>query len=172
MTTLHIRDARDDERQAIRALTLIAYAEYAAVMPAPFWETYQRNLLATLDAEEPVERMVAERSSTLVGSVLLYPPRANAYGGVPVSASWPEVRLMAVSPGARGQGVGTALVRACVQRARRMGATALGLHTMDVMRSALRLYEREGFVRAPDLDFHPAEGVIIKGYRLNLDDVR
>ena len=172
MMSLSIRDARDDERDAIRDLTLAAYAEYAALMPRPFWEAYQRNLLATLDAEGSVERIVAERAGRVVGSVLLYPPRANAYAQGAVSASWPEVRLMAVLPGARGQGVATTLLRECERRARRTGATTLGLHTMDAMQAALRLYEREGFVRAPELDFHPAEDVLVKGYRLSLDEGR
>jgi hypothetical protein len=39
---------------------------------------------------------------------------------------------------------------------------------MDMMRAAVRMYERMGFVRAPDLDFTPAEGVLVKGYRLDL----
>jgi GNAT superfamily N-acetyltransferase len=170
MISLSIRDARDDERHAIRDVTLAAYEEYAAVMPKPFWEGYRRQLLVTLDAEGPVDRIVAERAGTLVGSVLLYPPRANAYVQVPVSASWPEVRLMAVAPGARGQGVGTALLHECERRARRIGATTLGLHTIEVMQAALRLYEREGFVRAPELDFYPAAGMLVKGYRLSLSD--
>jgi hypothetical protein len=30
------------------------------------------------------------------------------------------------------------------------------------------MYERRGFVRAPELDFHPAPEITIKGYRLSL----
>jgi GNAT superfamily N-acetyltransferase len=167
---LSIRDARADELDAIRDLTLAAYKEYAV---QPFWAGYRRALVATLDAEEgSVERIVAERAGTLVGSVWLYPPQAKAYVHGPVSASWPEVRLMAVAPSARGQGIGTALLQECVRRARRSGATTLGLHTHDAMQAAVRLYERAGFVRAPELDFQPPAGVLVKGYRLRLGDDR
>lgn len=169
MTKLYTRDAREDERAAIRAVTLAAYEEYMAVMSRPFWEGYRRQILATLDADGPVERIVAESEGTLVGSVLLYPPQANVYGSAPVGAGWPEVRLLAVLPEARGQGVGNALMDECERRARRAGATTLGLHTMDIMQGAMRLYERRGFIRVPELDFHPAEGVVVKGYRLSLD---
>jgi ribosomal protein S18 acetylase RimI-like enzyme len=166
--SFHIRDARDDEREAIRDVTLAAYEEYAAVMPKPFWEGYRQQLLVTLDKEEPVERIVAERKGMVIGSVLLYPPLANAYPGTRASAGW-EVRLLAVSPLARGQGVGTALMDECERRARRAGATILGLHTMEMMQAAIRMYERRGFERAPELDFYPAQGVLVKGYRLSLD---
>jgi hypothetical protein len=37
-----------------------------------------------------------------------------------------------------------------------------------MMQVAMQMYERMGFVRTPETDFHPAPGVIIKGYRLDL----
>ena len=106
----------------------------------------------------------------IVGSVLLYPPLTNAYGGVAVNASAPEVRLLAVVPSVRGQGIGVALMDECMRRARHMGATMLGLHTMEVMQAAVRMYERMGFVYTPSLDFRPTEGVLVKGYCRRLDN--
>lgn len=169
---LHVRDAHDSERDAIREMTLIAYEEYAVVVPPPVWQGYRRQLLASLDQEEP-EHIVAERNGVIVGSVLLYPPAANAYvavAGTTESVTCPEVRLLAVLPAERGQGVATALMAECERRARRTGATALGLHTTDIMQVAMRMYERMGFVRVPELDFRPTESVLIKGYRRSLDN--
>ncbi len=168
--TIRIRAARDDERDTIRDLTLAAYEEYARIMAEPVWQGYRRQLLATLDSEGPVERIVAEQDDTLVGSVLLYPPATNAYGKATAGSAWPEVRLLAVAPTARGQGVGTALMGECERRAQHMGATALTLHTTDIMRTAMRMYERMGFVRAPELDFKPAPNMLIKGFRRTLDN--
>jgi len=167
---LHIRNARDSDRDAIRAVTLAAYEEYATVVPTPLWIEYQRHLLATLDEEGPIERIVAERDGTIVGNVLLYPPTTNAYAGLSTSVGWPEVRLLAVAPEARRRGVGTALMDECKQHAHRMGATVLGLHTMDMMQDAIRMYERMGFVRTPERDFSPVEGVLVKGYCRRIDE--
>jgi GNAT superfamily N-acetyltransferase len=178
--TIRMRDAGAGDRDAIREVTLAAYSEYAAVVPEQFWIAYRRALLETLDGAGPAERIVAERHGAVVGSVLLFPPDANAYGGSAVrfatghhetktaGGEYPEVRLLAVPPAARGQGVGTALMEECVRRARRSGARALGLHTMDFMKSAVRMYARLGFVRAPSLDFSPVRGIVVKGYRLDL----
>jgi ribosomal protein S18 acetylase RimI-like enzyme len=58
----------------------------------------------------------------------------------------------------------------CVQRARHSGARALALHTADIKNAALRLYQRMGFQRAPELDFEPAPGVTAKGYLLALEE--
>jgi ribosomal protein S18 acetylase RimI-like enzyme len=60
-------------------------------------------------------------------------------------------------------------MRECVRRAREAGASALTLHTTDMMTSAVRMYEGMGFARTPELDFHPAPGLTVKGYRLALD---
>jgi GNAT superfamily N-acetyltransferase len=176
---LYIRDAREDERPAIRDLTLAAYREFANVMAAPAWAALQEALLAGLAAEGAIERIVAERDGApayvgmpLVGSVMLYSPAANAYGDALVSASVPELRLLAVAPHARGHGVGTALIEECARRARRGGASELGLHTSESLRAGIRLYERMGFVRAPEGDFQPEGAELVMAYRLALSGSR
>jgi hypothetical protein len=60
-------------------------------------------------------------------------------------------------------------MKECISRARRLGAACLNLHTTDMMQVAMRMYERMGFVRAPELDFHPDPTVTVKAYRLELD---
>ena len=170
LAALRVRGARPSDRDAIAAVTLSAYQEYAPLMPA-HWEGYRQNIVATLAAAEPAAQIVAERDGRMVGSVLLHPAGAvmAGPGGASITLAEPEVRLLAVAPEARGQGVGVTLMRECIRRARESGAAALTLHTTDIMRVAMRLYERMGFGRAPELDFQPAPGVTIKGYRLRLD---
>jgi GNAT superfamily N-acetyltransferase len=165
---LVIRDARDTDREAMRRVTLAAYEQYAAVLPPPIWEMYRRQLLATLEASGSVERIVAERDGGVVGSVLLFPPATAAYASAALKSDSPEVRLLAVAPEGRGHGIGRALMDECARRARLAGSARLGLHTIDMMRAALRLYERLGYVRAPELDFTPVPGFVVKGYRLDL----
>jgi ribosomal protein S18 acetylase RimI-like enzyme len=99
---------------------------------------------------------------------MLFAPASDAYGGLTGRATWPELRLLAVAPEARGLGAGEALVAECVRRARAAGAAELGLHTSASMRSAVRLYERLGFVRAPERDFHPPGAELVEAYRLPL----
>jgi predicted N-acetyltransferase YhbS len=164
-----IRDARPSDRKAIRDVTLAAYQEYAPRMPA-HWKGYRQNILATLAHVGPADQIVAEAGGAVVGSVLLYPgqPGSAVDSEDVVGNPWPEIRLLAVAPGGRGRGIGAALMQECVRRARAAGATALSLHTSDLMQVALHMYERMGFVRAPELDFHPAPDLTIKGYRLDL----
>jgi GNAT superfamily N-acetyltransferase len=163
-----IRDARPAERAEIRELTMGAYAQYAAVMAPAAWEGLESALLAALGTEEEAERIVAERAGRLVGSVMLFPPESRAYAGVAGGAANPELRLLAVAAEARGEGIGEALVRECARRARRRGATALGLHTSESMRAAIRMYHRMGFARDPGHDFQPPGAELVQAFRLEL----
>jgi predicted N-acetyltransferase YhbS len=164
-----IRDARPDDRPAVRELTLRAYAEFGEIMAPVAWAGLDRAVRGVLDAE-PVEaeRIVAERDGRIVGSVLLYPPAVDAYDGAVGRANWPEVRLLAVDPDERGRGIGKALMAECIRRARSHGASELGLHSSDSLRAAVTMYERMGFERAPVYDFQPPGAELVKAYRLSL----
>jgi predicted N-acetyltransferase YhbS len=125
--TDRIRDARASDRAAIEAVTLSAYEQYGVVMPPALWVRYRENIVATLAAAPSGTQIVAEEDGSIVGSVLLYPAGGTLVppGGGSVTLALPEVRLLAVAPSARGQGIGNLLMDECVRRARESGAAAL-----------------------------------------------
>jgi predicted N-acetyltransferase YhbS len=164
---LHLRDARPEEYAEVLAVTRAAYEQYASAMPADRWEWYLQNMAETI-TQPPIDgapaRIVAEADGIILGSVLLFPAGST-------EGDEPHVRLLAVPPAVRGRGVGRALMDECLRRARVAGASTLTLHTTTMMEVAKAMYERMGFVRAPELDFHP-EGadqvVTVMGYRYRL----
>jgi len=100
-----IRSGRAEDRAAIEAVTVAAYEQYAAVLPAPLWAGYRQNIVATLTAAQPANLIVAEAGGALVGSVLLIPAGgAMAAPGLAAAAplAEPELRLLAVAPAGRG----------------------------------------------------------------------
>jgi ribosomal protein S18 acetylase RimI-like enzyme len=64
-----------------------------------------------------------------------------------------SIRMLAVDPAAQGRGIGTALVEACVARARADGRRAIFLHSLPVMSGAQRIYDAFGFRRVPERDW-------------------
>lgn len=169
MSDLILRDARDGDGDAIREVTLAAYSVYAPIM-GPMWGFYEQNILATLANITPAEQIVAERDGSIVGTALLYPSGTVFHppGGESATLAWPEMRLLAVAPSAQLLGIGAALVKECIRRAQQSGTAVLTLHTTEMMQVAMAMYERIGFQHAPELDFHPAPNVTVKGYRLDL----
>src|SRR6185503_9127273 len=103
---LTVHGAGPADRDAIQAVTLAAYQEYAATIAA-HWDGYRQNIIATLAAAAPGTQIVALDGDRVVGAVLLYPAGASlgVRGGAPVTLTVPEVRLLAVAPSARGRGV-------------------------------------------------------------------
>jgi DNA-binding MarR family transcriptional regulator/GNAT superfamily N-acetyltransferase len=79
---------------------------------------------------------IAETAGNIVGSVFLMKTED------PHTA---KLRLLYVEPSARGLGVGSLLVKTCVERARKLGYRTLTLWTNSVLSSARHIYEREGF---------------------------
>jgi predicted N-acetyltransferase YhbS len=170
LSELNIRQACRADQTAIQEVTLVAYQEYAAYISPQQWQEYRGNILDTLHEALPEMQLVAETNGEIVGSVLMVPaePIMESPDNGHIQAGFPEVRLLAVTPAARGQGIGKALMLACIAQARRAGESVLTLHSNDLMQIAIRIYERLGFQRDPEMDFRPAENAVIKGYRLDM----
>ena len=106
-------------------------------------------------------------SGDLVGSVSYVPDARNPYAELERDGE-AGFRMLGVSPGARGRGVGEALVRACIARAKAAGRSGIAISTVPTMTAAHRLYERLQFRRAPDRDHEPVPGVRLWAYVLSL----
>jgi len=82
---------------------------------------------------------------TYVGSV----DNAHSEHDDPGAASF---RYFGIDPEAQGGGIGEAMVRWVIERARVDGKQRVVIHTLTMMTAARHLYERMGFVRAPEQD--------------------
>lgn len=162
---VHIREANEGDREAIRRVLEDAYGQYRAVLPPEGWEQYKENIAASVDSDKPFARIIALIDDEIVGSSLLFQSSEAAYGAPELGIQSPILRLLAVSPSARGRGIATALIKENIRRAAEIGATSLYLHTSDMMEAAVKLYERLGFERAYDKDIQKGE-ILVKSYRL------
>ena len=114
-------------------------------------------------AEDPPDRAaawIAELGGERAGSVLC----------VPAGDRVAKLRLLLVEPAARGRGIGSALVGACVRFARAAGYEELTLWTNDVLTHARPIYEAAGFALT-DSEPHRMFGPPAVGqkWRLRLD---
>ncbi|WP_312871635.1 GNAT family N-acetyltransferase [Amycolatopsis acididurans] len=159
-----VRPARQDELTAVGALTVAAYeADGLLVANAE----YAHELSDAARRAEHAELLVAVTGDgELLGSVTVTPP-----GSAFAEISRPdelEFRMLSTAPAARGRGVGEALTRAVVDRARALGARRVVLCSLDSMTAAHRLYARLGFTRLPERDWQPGPGFWLRAFGLDL----
>lgn len=162
-----IRDAEEADRDAIAEVLLDAYSQYSAVLPDAQWADYRNSILDSVHGDAPYARIIAEVDKRIVGSVLLFLSSDAAYGRPELSIHSPIIRLLAVSPSARGHRIAALLIREAANRSLALGASTLNLHTSDMMTSAIKLYDRLGFKRAYETDIRNGD-TLVKGYRLDL----
>jgi GNAT superfamily N-acetyltransferase len=160
-----LRRAQPEEFAAVGQLTLAAYVadrfldtddDYAAELSAAAHRATEAELIVAVDPT----------THDLLGTVTFC--LAGSHYAEISRAGEAEFRMLAVAPAARGRGIGHALARWCVDRAREQGCRAVVLSSLDRMHTAHRLYERMGFRRLPERDWFPTPEIALVSYVLDL----
>ena len=164
---IEIRDARQDEFDELGDIRVGAYVADGFLSPQSTYAPRLREL--GTDGLDHVLVAVQPNGSSpgrIIGTVMLqgWPQGGEILAG-PDEA---EIRALAVSPDARGAGVGGALLAAVIERAASEGIRNLVLLTQPEMQAAHHLYERAGFARLPERDWSPEAGVTLLAYGLTL----
>lgn len=161
-----VRTARPEEYAEAGELVARAYLD-GGLLDLGDSDPYLKTLRDAAGRAAHTDLLVAEDHAgallgtvTFVGEAGAYAERAREGEG--------ELRMLGVRESARGRGVGEALVRACMARARALGLSGLVLSTQPAMHAAHRLYERLGFVRTPDRDWQPLPEITLWTYALTL----
>ena len=160
---MEIRLARPDELPEIGRITGAAYVADGFMTET---DSYLTVLADAARRSTDAELWVAVEDGVVLGSVT-YAPVGSAYREIGHDDEG-EFRMLAVSPDARGRGVGQALVQKCLERSRELGYRGVRISSMDRMTSAHRVYERLGFSRAPEDDWRPQPHVLLLAFVLSL----
>jgi GNAT superfamily N-acetyltransferase len=153
-TVPFVRDAVPADHAAIRDVVTAAYAQYAELIPSDIFSPYLASLLDLETHASQGRLLVAQADGQVCAFGAFYPDAAVREVGWP--PGWATGRALAVHPAARGHGVARALLAAGERLARNSGSLVLAFHTYSFMTSAIALYERHGYHRAPEYDFDMA----------------
>lgn len=147
---LIVRSADSTDHNAIREVVRAAYQQYEPVTGSELFSRYIADLLDFERHSRHGQLIVAELDGTVRGSGAFYPDVSVQGLGWP--RGWAGGRALAVHPEARGHGVAQALLAAAECLARHHGAPVFALHTASFMTTAIALYDRSGYRRAPEFD--------------------
>lgn len=151
-TPWHIRTFRAGDLALIASRQSILYEPYGWARPM---EILQGEVTTAFLREFKPGReqcWIAERAGLMAGAVMLVDAGENIG----------QLRLLHVEPWARGLGIGSALVRECVNFAREAGYAKIKLWTHTILTSARRIYEAEGF-RIVETAMHDEFGEPVQG---------
>ena len=162
MTTLHITPCEPADYDAIDRLTARAYAPSGFTADDPYFI----EILNVAQRAQQALVLVARQNGVPVGTLTCALP-GSSWQEI-ARANEAELRILAVAPEAQRRGIGSALVRASMEHARRAGCTALVLSSAAWMHAGHRLYERLGFHHTPERDWQPRADVHLTTYRLDL----
>ncbi|MFR9674255.1 GNAT family N-acetyltransferase [Streptomyces sp. TR06-5] len=162
-----IRTAREREFEEIGDLTARAYLD-DGLLTGGAEDPYLDSLRDVRGRAASTEVLVAvdPAQTSLLGAVAFV-----GDGGEFAELAGPgeaEFRMLAVAPPGRRRGVGEALVRTCLDRARTRGLRRVVLSSLPEMTAAHRLYRRLGFTRAPERDWWPLPTVELWAFTLDL----
>jgi ribosomal protein S18 acetylase RimI-like enzyme len=163
--SFQIRAALPHELSEVGDLTVEAYAADGFLH---LGSDYAETLRDAAGRAEKAEVWVAvdDSDERVLGSVTFCPP-GSPYRELATDGEG-EFRMLAVRPSARRQGVAHALVQRCIAHSRENGDRRIVLCSDSPMHTAHRLYDRLGFVRAPELDWSPRPGIDLLAFSLDL----
>lgn len=161
MADLIIRPAREADLPVVGAITVEAYRVDGFVGAQ---DDYASTLADAASRFRDAELLVAVDSASdeVLGSVTVVRP-GTPYAEISQPGEL-EFRMLSVASSARGRGVGEALVRTVIDRARAAGLGSVVLSSSEKMAAAHRLYERLGFTRLPERDWAPLPGLNLMAY--------
>lgn len=161
---LTIRRATPDDYPAVGDLTVAAYLAEGALTPEDAYVAWLADVAGRADEGD---LWVAEASGDVLGAVMWCPPGTT--GREIGTDGQGEFRSLAVSPSARGRGVGTRLVEHIIGLSQAAGLDEIVLSSAEWMTTAHRLYTRLGFVRRPELDWRPLPQVQLRAFSRGSD---
>lgn len=129
---------------------------------------YEAQLMDATRRAREAELFVAIDDGHVLGTITWCPP-PSPWRELATRADQAEFRMLSVASSGRRRGVGRALVKTCLDRARAAGVREVLLSSLPQMTAAHALYKEFGFVRAPELDHSPKPHVHLWAFRLALD---
>lgn len=157
-----IRSYKKYDEEQLNALAVEAFSQFKDNYND--WNAI-KSIVGRMSAlNESSEIIIAEGSGNIIGGVAFVPPGGDTKGHF--DKSWASIRMLVVSPGQRGKGIGKKLTKECIKRASDIEVSFIGLHTSPIMEVALSMYLRMGFVKVKDIE--PIFGVEYSTYKLKI----
>jgi ribosomal protein S18 acetylase RimI-like enzyme len=162
-----VRSVRPEEYEVLGSLTVNAYVTLAGHVSEPDYEEELADVRARAEAASTTVLVAVRDDGRLLGGVTYVADELSPFSEHAVDGA-ASIRMLAVDVSVRRSGAGEALVRECIERARRDGRKEVVLHSTPWMTAAHTLYHKLGFVRDPTLDWEVNPEIKLWSFRFRL----
>ena len=166
---VEIRTAEPEEFEEAAMVMLKAYEEYSFILSTEEWEGYASRIIDIDSRAKESNLIIAKINGFIVGTVTFFPLLEDRTLMI-WPPDWTGIRLVAVLPQNRREGLGRRLVFECIKRSREQGALAVGLHSNKFMEAGVKMYEDIGFVRAEQFDIKVNPKFTVMAFKFDLLD--
>lgn len=159
---------QENDKKVVGDLLVESYSQFQYTYEnRQDWLDYAEDLASSVNNPLVDRFLVARDGEEILGTLQLFTNSETAYNDPNMEIMSPIIRMLAVSPAARGKGIARALLKESISYAREKGANRIYLHSTDKMAAAIRLYEWLGFKRDRSKEFYKLD-FLVKCYRLDI----
>lgn len=138
LSEIAIRPVQQQDNRELALVVRETLAEFGAANPGTVYFDPTTDALYELFRTEKSHYFVAEYQGRIVGGGGIFPTE-----GLPEGTC--ELVKMYLRPEVRGIGLGSSLIRKCLEQAKQEGFDSVYLETLDELHLALKVYAKFGF---------------------------
>lgn len=139
------REGNSKDLKHLKFLALKSWSKFKSELTIENWEELYKSLQSDatyLELLANSQCIVCENNNQIIGMAFLVPK------GNPTEiydTEWSYIRFVSVDPSFSGQGIGKKLTEKCIEIAKKNNEKVIALHTSELMKNAMHIYESLGF---------------------------
>jgi putative acetyltransferase len=135
-----IRPIIEKDNYALAKMIKEVFIEHNAPQQGTVYSDPTTNHLFKVFQQPRALAWIAEIDNEIVGCCGIYPTKG-------LTENCAELVKFYLSAKARGKGIGKAIMQKCIDSAKQLGYTQLYLESLPQFAKAVRIYEKQGFVK-------------------------
>jgi len=142
---MNFREGNKNDLKALKELALRSWSIFKNDLTEENWEKLHQSLQDNqtyVDLLNTSYCLVCENNNGIIGMAFLV---AKGNPTEIYDKEWSYIRFISVDPDFSGKGIGKKLTAKCIEIAKNNNENIIALHTSELMKNAIHIYESLGF---------------------------
>jgi len=152
---MHYRQGDIKDLEKLQQLAIITWGQFKKDLTQENWQKLSdllSNEKTFLELLENSQCIICETEHLEIVGMAFLVPRGNPTEIY--DKQWSYIRFVSVNPAFGGQGIGRKLIQKCIEKAIQNKEQIIALHTSEIMKKAIHIYESLGFKILREIEPH------------------